>query len=105
MRCTAVAWMLAGPRLALLAWRFFNPAYVGMAFSSAFWGFLGWLLTPWTSLFYINLYPGGLIGTEWLFLGVGLMADAATYYGVYLNGPVIYVVEVTQINAEDDPQQ
>ena len=50
----------------------FNPVYVNGAFDSFFWGFLGWLLLPWTTLMYIAIYPGGILGFDWIWLGMGV---------------------------------
>lgn len=105
MCCTVVAWMLLIPRVSILAWNLYNPAYVNAAFDNFFWGLVGWLLAPWTSLFFIGLYPGGIVGSEWLWLGMGFLADLATYFGGYFSGgPVIYIA-VTPTMAEDEHQQ
>ncbi len=85
MCCTITSLLLVGPRLAILVWYIFNPVYVNAAFGNFFWGFLGWLLLPWTSLMYIAIYPGGIVGFDWIFLGLGVFADMATYFGGYYN--------------------
>ena len=105
MCCTVVAWMLLIPRFSILAWNLYSPAYVNAAFGNFVWGFLGWLLAPWTSLFFIALYPGGVVGFEWFWLGMGFLADLATYFGGYFSGgPVIYIAVIPTI-AEDEHQQ
>ncbi len=85
MCCTITSLLLVGPRLAILVWYIFNPVYVNAAFGNFFWGFLGWLLLPWTSLMYIAIYPGGIVGFDWILLGLGVFADMATYFGGYYN--------------------
>ncbi len=85
MCCTLSALLFVGPRLGILVWYLFNPAYVNAAFGNFFWGFLGWLFLPWTSLAYIMIYPGGVVGFDWLLLGLGVFADMATYFGGYYN--------------------
>jgi hypothetical protein len=57
--------------------------YVNGAFDSFFWGLLGRLLLPWTTLMYIAIYPGGIMGFDWILLGLVLFADMATYFGGY----------------------
>ena len=85
MCCTFTAILVAGPRLGLLVWYLFNPIYVNGAFDNFFWGFLGWLLLPWTTLMYVAIYPGGILGFDWLWLGLAVFADMATYFGGYYN--------------------
>ncbi len=51
--------------------------------SSDLWGFLGFLFLPWTTLMYIAIYPGGIIGFDWILLGLGIFADMAHYFGGY----------------------
>ena len=83
MCCFITSLLLVGPRLGLLVWWIINPIYVTAAFDSWFWGFLGWLLLPWTTLMYIAIYPGGIIGFDWILLGLAIFADMATYFGGY----------------------
>jgi hypothetical protein len=83
MCCTLTALLFVGPRLAILVWYLFTPAYVNSAFDSFIWGFLGFLFLPWTTLMYIAIYPGGIIGFDWILLGLGIFADMASYFGGY----------------------
>jgi hypothetical protein len=83
MCCFITALLMVGPRLGLLVWYIFNPVYVNLAFDSFFWGLLGWIFLPWTTLSYIAIYPGGIFGFDWLLLGLGVFADIATYVGGY----------------------
>ncbi len=83
MCCFFTALLFAGPRLATLVWYMYRPAYVNGAFDSFIWGFLGWLFLPWTTLMYIMIYPGGIVGFDWLILGLGIFADMATFFGGY----------------------
>ena len=85
MCCLFTSILLVGPRLGLLVWWIINPIYVNAAFDSWFWGFLGWLLLPWTTLMYIAIYPGGIIGFDWILLGLGVFADMFSYFGGYQN--------------------
>ena len=85
MCCTLTALLFVGPRLAILVWYLFTPAYVNGAFDSFIWGFLGFLFLPWTTLMYIAIYPGGIIGFDWILLGLGIFADMAHYFGIYRN--------------------
>ena len=83
MCCFFTVLLFFGPRLATLVWYLISPAYVNGAFDHFIWGFLGWLLLPWTTLMYIAIYPGGIIGFDWLWLGLAVFADMASYFGSY----------------------
>jgi hypothetical protein len=83
MCCFFLALLLAGPRLAILVWYIFRPVYVNGAFDHFIWGLLGWIFLPWTSLMYIAIYPGGIIGFDWLLLGLGVFLDILSYTGGY----------------------
>jgi hypothetical protein len=83
MCCIFTTILLVGPRLGIMVWYLFSPAYVNGAFDSWFWGFLGFLFLPWTTLMYIAIYPGGIIGFDWIWLGLAVFADIATYLGGY----------------------
>jgi hypothetical protein len=68
-----------------LVWYLIRPVYVNAAFDSFIWGFLGFLFLPWTTLTYILVYPGGVLGFDFIILGLGVFADMATYFGGYNN--------------------
>ena len=83
MCCFFTALLVAGPRLGILVWWIINPVYINAAFDSWFWAFLGLLFLPWTTLMYLAIYPGGIIGFDWILLGLGVFADMASYFGGY----------------------
>ena len=85
MCCLFTTLLVFGPRLGILVWYIFTPGYVNSAFDNFFWGFIGWLFLPWTTLMYIAIYPGGILGFDWLLLGLGVFADMAAYFGGYNN--------------------
>ena len=89
MCCIFTTILLLGPRIGILVWYIFTPLYVNSAFDSFIWGFLGWLFLPWTTLMYIAIYPGGIIGFDWILLGLGIFADMATYFGGYRERQVV----------------
>jgi hypothetical protein len=47
------------------------------------WGVLGFIFLPWTTLAYLFLFPGGIVGYEWIVLGVALLVDLAGHGGGY----------------------
>jgi hypothetical protein len=83
MCCFFTALLFVGPRLAALVWWIFNPIYVNAAFDHWIWGLLAWIFLPWTLLMYLIVYPGGLVGFDWIILGLGIFADIAGYLGGY----------------------
>lgn len=76
--------MLAGaPRLALvLMWLFTDRLTV--AFSSFWFGVVGFVLLPFTTTFYVLAYSvaeGGVTGFGWVFVVFGLLLDLGSYGG------------------------
>ena len=81
MCCFVTALLFSGPRLAILVWWIWNPVYINSLFDSFIWPILAWIFLPWTLLMYMTVAPGGLEGFDWIFLGLGVFADMATYFG------------------------
>jgi hypothetical protein len=82
MGCCLFAVMLAGaPRLAFVLWWIFQPVRFNATFSSFIWPILGVLIVPWATLMYVIVAPGGITGFDWLWLGLALAVDIATYGG------------------------
>jgi hypothetical protein len=82
MGCCLFATVLAGaPRLAFLFWWLFQPVRINATFSSIFWPILGVLFVPFTTLMYVIVFPGGIVGLDWLWLGLALAVDISTYGG------------------------
>lgn len=84
MGCCLFMVVLAGaPRLAFMLWWIFQPLRVQPAFSTFIWPLLGVIFIPWTTLMYVVVYPQGINGFDWIWLGLALAADIATYTGGY----------------------
>ena len=83
MCCLFLAVGLLGPRLGFLGvWLFSTPNRVTLAFHGGWLlPLLGVLFLPWTALFYVLAYApvGGVSAIGWLFVGLGFVADIATY--------------------------
>jgi hypothetical protein len=88
--CCVFATLLAmGPRLALLIWWLIDSMRFKLSFGR--WEVSGlplpdWLLPlffcvflPWTSLVYLLVFPQGVVGLDWIWLGVGLLLDLSTH--------------------------
>ena len=83
MGCCLVAlasWI--SPRLALfLVWLFSDR--LDFAFDSFWMGLLGFIVLPWTTLFYALAYApiAGVEGIGWVFVAFGLLCDIASWSG------------------------
>ena len=52
------------------------------AFQTWIWPLLGIIFLPWTTLMYVIVAPGGIVGLwEWLFIGLSVIADIGSYTG------------------------
>ncbi len=80
MCCFVLLLVALGPRFAIIAmWLFGNR--VDLAFDSWLWPLLGLLVAPWTTLMYLLTWSavGGVSGGDWIFVGLGVVLDVATY--------------------------
>jgi len=82
MGCCVFAIMLAGaPRLAFLIWWVVQPVRMQATFTSFLWPLVGVLLAPWTTIMYVLVFPAGINGFDWLWLGLAAAVDVSTYVG------------------------
>jgi hypothetical protein len=81
MCCLFTTLVLFGPRLVILLWWLMQPLRWQAAFESFIWPFLGFLFLPWTTLMYVIVAPGGVTGFDWVWIGLMLLADIASYTG------------------------
>ncbi len=81
MCCFFTSLVLFGPRFAILIWWLIQPVRFNAAFNSFLWSFLGFLFLPWTTLMYLLIFPGGVNGFDWVWLGLGLLFDIGSYTG------------------------
>jgi len=96
MSCLVTALLLLSPRIALVVWWFMDAARFNSAFNTEtwplhgarlfpwpfwVWPLLGGLFVPWTTLAYLVVFPGGVVGLDWVWLAVGLLIDLAAHFG------------------------
>lgn len=81
MCCVLTSMVLLGPRFAILIWWLINPIRFGLAFQNWIIPLLGAIFLPWTMIMYLIIFPGGVVGLDWLWLGLGLLADIGWYVG------------------------
>ena len=86
MCCFFATLLFFGPRLAFLIYWLIpygtvkiNAAFTGWPISGWLWGLLGLIFLPWTTLMYVIIFP--VVGFDWLWLGLALLADIASYTG------------------------
>ena len=86
MCCAFLTLVLLGPRIFGAFWWLIQPARWQLAFNSWpsaywIWPILGIIFLPWTTIMYIIVSPGGVIGWDWLWIGFMVFADIASYGG------------------------
>ena len=86
MCCAFLSLVLLGPRFFGFFWWLFQPvrwqaAFAGWAGPAWLWPILGVIFLPWTTIMYVIVAPGGVVGWEWLWLGIMLFADIVSYGG------------------------
>jgi hypothetical protein len=87
MCCFFTALVFFGPRLGFLVYWLIAPIRVNAAFATFNlpWlvGLLSLIFVPWTALMFVIVFP--LNGWDWLWIGLGVAADIASYVGGYQN--------------------
>ncbi len=86
MCCFLMSLMILGPRFTMLIlWLIpWGRLQMTLAFQGWLLPLLGWLFLPWTTLTYMLAYGlNGIVGFDWVWLGLALIADIATYSGGY----------------------
>ena len=78
MCCLITSLFLLGPRAAILVWWLIEPVRWNATFDTPL---LGFLVLPWTTPTYVAVYPAGINGFDYLFLGIGLAFDLFTWFG------------------------
>ena len=69
---------LLGPRALVFFWWILEPARWAATFQSAFIPVIGFLFLPWTTIMYVLVFPGGIEGLDWIWLGLGLRETGGT---------------------------
>jgi hypothetical protein len=82
MCCFFTILVFLGPRAGILIWYLINPTNWARAFPQS-WivPLAGSILVPWTTMMYVLVFPGGVTGWEWLWIGLAVAADVAFWAG------------------------
>ena len=81
MCCIFSALALLGPRAAILLWWLFDPERWERSFDGWVWPVLGFVFLPFTTLMYVLVRPGGVSGFDYIWLGLAVVLDVASYSG------------------------
>jgi hypothetical protein len=79
--CLFLILLLLGPRSVIVIWWLLQPVRWDATYGSFILPFLGFLILPWTTLMYVIVAPGGLVGLDYLWMGLAVLADIASYTG------------------------
>ena len=79
--CLFLILLLFGPRSVIVIWWLLQPVRWDATYGSFILPFLGFLILPWTTLMYVIVAPGGLVGLDVLWMGLAVLADIASYTG------------------------
>lgn len=81
MCCVFTVLVFIGPRAGALLWWLVQPVRWQTAFQGWFWPLVGLVFVPWMTMMYVLVFPGGVTGWDWLWMGLGLLADIAWWAG------------------------
>jgi hypothetical protein len=89
MCCAFLTLVFLGPRFFGAIWWLAQPARWQAAFSDIIgggslwwlWPVLGLIFLPWTTIMFVLVAPLGIVGWDWLWLGLALFGDIAWYTG------------------------
>jgi hypothetical protein len=84
--CLFILLLAFGPRTVIVVWWLLAPLRWSAAFGSFLLPFLGFLFLPWTTLMYVLVAPGGIVGPDYLWLALAVLADISSYAGSGLYG-------------------
>ena len=79
--CLFILLLVLGPRAVIVVWWILAPLLWSATFGTFLLPFLGFLFLPWTTLMYVLVAPGGLVGLDYLWLALALLADLASHAG------------------------
>ena len=81
MCCLLAILAVLGPRVAILVWWLADQVRWSQAFDSFLVALLGFIFLPWVTLAYVLVFPGGVEGFDWIWLGLALLLDLSSWFG------------------------
>jgi hypothetical protein len=79
--CFFISLLFLGPRFVLVLWWLLNPAAWNLVFDTWLLPVLGIAFLPWTTLMFVFVGPNGISGFEFVWMGLAVAADLASYAG------------------------
>jgi hypothetical protein len=94
MCCFTTLFLVLVSRICIVYWWLANPQSHDLPFKtwvlpnlpvipSWLWTLVGAIFVPWTTLAYLFLFPGGIVGYEWILLGIAFLIDLGSHGGTY----------------------
>jgi len=94
MCCFTTFFFVLISRVAIVIWWLANPLSHNLPFKTWvlpgvpvipawLWTLLGGIFLPWTTLAYLLLYPGGIMGYKWIVLGIAFLIDLGSHGGTF----------------------
>jgi hypothetical protein len=94
MCCLTTIFLVLASRIIIVVWWLSDPqrftlAVKALKLPGSFalpvwaWTLLGFLFLPWTTLAYLYVFPGGIVGSEWIVLAVAFLIDLFGHGGSY----------------------
>ena len=86
MCCVFLTLVFLGPRVVDVIWWLVRPVLWQTTFRPWpitwwIWPVLGIIFLPWLTLMYLIVAPGGVVGFDWVWLGLALAVDIMSYGG------------------------
>ena len=94
MSCLITIILVFFSRIVMVFWWFTDREVFTLAFKNWtlpvtlpipewIWPLLGFIFLPITTMAYLFLFPGGIIGYEWILLGIAFLIDMTGHGGSY----------------------
>ncbi|HEX6475371.1 MAG TPA: hypothetical protein VF114_09850 [Candidatus Limnocylindria bacterium] len=84
--CFFLTLLFLGPRAVLFLWWIIYPAMWNAVFDTFLFPLLGIVFVPWTTLMFVLVGQGGIVGFEWVWMALAVAADVFSYTGGAVGG-------------------
>ncbi|MCD2191896.1 hypothetical protein LQ327_00640 [Actinomycetospora endophytica] len=79
--CLLIILLILGPRAVIVVWWLIAPLQWSATFGTLLWPIIGFLILPWTTLVYMLVAPGGVVGLDYLWLALAVLVDVSSHAG------------------------
>jgi hypothetical protein len=94
MCCFTTIFLVLVSRIAIVVWWFSDPERFSVAAKALnlpsflatpawLWALIGGIFLPWTTLAFLFVIPGGIVGYDWIVLVGAFLIDLAGHGGTY----------------------